>query len=213
MEKQPKKYPQLILGIGAIMGWFAVLLQFYLIIINKVASVLETIIRFFSFYTILTNILVAMCFTFLWLKPKSRWGLFFAQPKTLTAITVYICIVGLVYNTILRFLWNPTGLQFLTDELLHSVIPILFILFWIKFVPKNQLKWGDFWPWLIYPLVYLLYILSRGAFVEYYPYPFMDVNILGYNKVLLNSMFLCIVFLFISLLFVAIAKMISRKSL
>ena len=47
----------------AIIVWFAVLAQFYLIIENRVAPVTETIIRFFSFFTILTNILVAVYFT------------------------------------------------------------------------------------------------------------------------------------------------------
>jgi len=44
-------------------GWFSLIAQFYLIIINRTTSVGETIIRYFNFFTILTNILVALCAT------------------------------------------------------------------------------------------------------------------------------------------------------
>ncbi len=130
MQTQSTKTSQTFLVIGAIIGWIAVLSQFYLIIVNRVASVPETIIRFFSFFTILTNTFVAVCFTVLLLGQKTNWGKFFSAPKTLTAITVYISIVGIVYNLILREIWDPKGLQLFVDELLHSVIPVFFILYW-----------------------------------------------------------------------------------
>ncbi len=212
MEKQSAKSKQIFLAIGTLITWFAIVFQFYLMMLNRQTSIPEAIIRFFSFYTILTNILVALCFTFLWLKPKSRWGNFFSQSKTLTAITVYITIVAIVYNTILRFTWNPQGLQQVADELLHVIIPVFFILYWFIFACKDELLWKNVFLWLLYPLVYIVYILFRGAFAEYYPYPFLDVNALGYNKVFLNSAGLFIAFLVLSFLFVAIAKRMSRAA-
>ncbi|MDI6034670.1 Pr6Pr family membrane protein [Flavobacterium sp. LB2P84] len=194
-------------AIIAIVSWFAVVLQLYLIILNRVVSLPETIVRFFSFFTIQTNILVAVCFAFLWLKPKSKWGLFFLKPKKTTAITLYITIVGLVYNVILRFSWAPTGLQKVVDELLHSVIPILVLLYWILFVPKKELEFKNIFPWLIFPLGYLIYTLIRGAFFNFYPYPFVDVNVLGYSAVLLNSFFMLLAFLFFGTLLIGIGKM------
>ena len=120
---------KVILVSGSVITWFAVILQFYLIIVNRQASIPETIIRFFSFYTILTNIMVAVCFTALWLSPASRIGRFFSKKGTLTAATVYITIVSIVYNLILRFLWDPQGWQRLADELLHVIVPLIFLLF------------------------------------------------------------------------------------
>jgi hypothetical protein len=154
---------------------------------------------------------VAVCFTFLWLKPKSKWGLFFSKPKNTTAITLYITIVGLVYNVILRFLWAPTGMQKVVDELLHSVIPLLVLLYWILFVPKKELEFKNIFPWLIFPAVYLVYTLIRGAFFSFYPYPFVDVILLGYNTVLLNSFCMLLAFLFFGTLFIGIGKLKSRN--
>ncbi|MFP5079193.1 Pr6Pr family membrane protein [Pedobacter sp. JCM 36344] len=212
MKKITTKAKQIFLMIGATITWFAIGLQFYLIILNRVEAVPETIVRFFSFYTILTNILVALCLTVLLLKPNSRWGNFFSRPNALTAITIYIAVVGILYNLILRQIWNPEGFQRVADELLHVVIPLLFILYWCIFAPKAGLGWKNAFPWLIYPLIYAIYILFRGALSGFYPYPFIDVNALGYNTVLLNSVGLFIGFFLLSLLFIAITKAVSRRN-
>ncbi len=197
---------QLYLTILTIVSWFAILTQFYLVILNRTADLSTTIITYFSYFTILTNSLVAICTASILLKSNIRLGKFFSKTTNLTAITVYIIVVGAVYNLILRSLWHPTGLQQLTDELLHSAIPILFTLFWLIFVPKNELKWENAFRWLMYPLVYLMYILCRGAITDLYPYPFVDVNQLGYSKVLINSGGLAGVFLILSLLMILIGK-------
>lgn len=207
MGKQTGSTKQIFLAIGTLIGWFAILVQFYLHIENRISPVPESIIRFFSYFTILTNILVALSFSFLLSRPESSWGRFFSRTKTLTAITVYITIVGIVYNTILRFIWSPQGLQRVVDELLHLIIPIYFIIYWVFFVAKSGLRWSNIFSWLIFPFVYLVFILFRGAFSSYYPYPFLDVNKLGYNKVCLNAVGLLIGFLTISLLFVVISKL------
>lgn len=212
MQDKSLKLNSRFFAIIAIVGWFAVVLQLYLIILNRVASLPETMVRFFSFFTIQTNILVAICFSFLWLKPKSKWGLFFSKPKNTTAITLYITIVGLVYNVILRFLWVPTGYQKIADELLHLVIPILVLVYWILFVPKKTLEFKNIFPWLIFPAVYLVYTLIRGAFFSFYPYPFVDVVLLGYGKVLLNSFFMVLAFLFFGTLLIGIGKIKRMNS-
>ena len=98
--------------------WFAVISQFYLMMENRVTDVPETTIRYFSFFTILTNFMTALYFTFrYWQSNKRHW---IYNPGNLTAIMVYILIVGLVYQFILRPIWDPTGLQKFVDELLHS---------------------------------------------------------------------------------------------
>ena len=72
MYKTETKLPSFFLILIAIAGWFALASQLYLIIQNRVVSVAETIIRYFSFFTILTNLIVAICVTVLLLKPKSE---------------------------------------------------------------------------------------------------------------------------------------------
>jgi hypothetical protein len=200
-----------LLAIIAVCGWFALVSQFYLILVNRTASVPETIIRYFSFFTILTNLLVAVCCTVLLLRPASGWGRFFAKPGTLTAIAVYIAVVGIIYNIVLRSVWNPQGLQKIADELLHTVVPVLFLVHWLTGMPRSKIQQKAVLFWMIYPLVYITYILSRGTVSGFYPYPFIDVSRLGPGRVLLNAAGCAIVFVVLSLLFRAIANRLHKR--
>lgn len=196
--------------IGAVIGWVAVITQLYLMISNRVVSIPETLLRFFSFFTIDTNILAALCFSFILLRSNSGVGRFFTKATTITAITIYITIVGIVYNVILRSAWQPEGLQKIVDELLHVVIPALFILFWLIFIPIEQLKWKNAFSWLIYPGVYMAYAIIHGAITKFYPYPFVDVNQLGYNKALLNAALVLLIILLLSLALIATGKLMKK---
>ncbi|WP_395076673.1 Pr6Pr family membrane protein [Flavobacterium sp.] len=213
MDNKSDKAKLILPAVISVLGWFAVFLQLYLIIENRVASVPETIVRFFSFFTILTNILVAFCFTILWIKPKNKWELFFLSNKTATAVTLYILIVGIVYNLILRFLWAPTGWQKIDDEILHLIIPVLVLIYWFKSVDKKNLEYKNILPWLIYPSLYLVYTLIRGHFFNFYPYPFVDVIQLGYKAVFTNSFFMVLAFLIVGILLIGISKILSKQKL
>ncbi|MBA4198406.1 MAG: hypothetical protein C0459_12720 [Chitinophaga sp.] len=196
--------------IVALLEWFAVSTQFYFTISNRLQPLTETLIRFFSYFTILTNLMIAIYCSVLLLKPLSKTGLFFSQQKNTTAVTVYIVIVEIIYNTVLRGLWKPEGLLRLVDELLHLIIPALFFVYWLAFTKKNFLKWKDAFAWLLYPLIYVIYILIRGNFSGFYPYPFIDMDKLGVAKTLVNAGFVTLLFLLISVMFIGLGKLINR---
>lgn len=198
--------------LGAAICWFALIFQLYLIIHNRTASVGETLVRYFTFYTILTNFLVAICFTAEVVHKHKRRS-FFTKPSALAATAVYIGVVGLVYNVVLRFAWQPTGLQRVVDELLHLIIPIYFILYWLILVPKTRLKWSKLFSWLLYPAIYLVVIMVRGGFANYYPYPFVNVATLGYKKVAINCVFVLLVFMLFSLLVIVVSRRLVKRTL
>ena len=193
----------------AVSAWFALAAQLYIIIRYRNSSVGATVVQYFSYYTILTNLMIAWVTTTLFIRREDTSK----RQKMLTAILVYIMTVGLTYNTILRSLWKPQGLQLLADNLLHSIIPVLYLMFWIFFVRKQSLQWKDIFQWLIYPLVYLVYVLIRGAYFGVYPYPFVDVEQLGYARVMLNSLGVTAMILLFSLLFVGISKLLRKSQI
>lgn len=195
-------------SIGATLGWTALILQLYLSLANRTVSVPESILRYFSYFTILTNLLAAVSFSAVCLRSSGK--LFFARPLTLSAVTVYILIVGIVYNVILRSLWDPRGLQLFVDEFLHTVQPLLFLLFWLLFVPKKELQWRHAFNWLLYPVAYIIYLVIMGAITGFYPYPFADVNKLGYMTAMLNGVLIIAAFLVLSLLLIGAARIRSR---
>jgi len=195
----------------AVIAWFAVLAQYYLMIKNYPASIAETTIRFFSFFTILTNLLVAAYFTLIAIKTKSFFLRAVYNPGTLTAITTYITVVGLVYQIILRPLWEPKGFQRIVDEMLHSLIPVLVILYWYLYENKSLVSYKSIPKWLIYPLIYLICILVRGQFFNFYPYPFINVTNIGLSKVILNSLLLTGLFVALSAIFIKIGRTIKSN--
>lgn len=199
----------------AVVGWFALTLQFYLILTvpeNQALAVSERIIRFFSFFTILTNLIVALTASAIAFFPSSRLGTFAARSKLQAAVAVYIAIVGLIYSVFLRTVWDPVGLQALADHLLHDAMPIGYLVYWILFAPKSWVSWTEPFAWLAYPIAYVAYSLIRGAIVGWYPYWFVDVTQLGYPTALTNTGFVLLAFLIVGFIFVALAKLLSRTS-
>ncbi len=211
MEKQPSQLNKVLLAVIAVAGWFALITQFYLNITLRADSVFEVVTRFFSYFTILSNCIVTIACTVLLFKPGSNLGRFISKQQTLTAILVYILIVGLIYNTILRYTWDPQGLQKIVDELLHSVIPVLYLVYWLFFVSKNQLQWKNILPWLIFPFAYIILVLIRGSISGFYPYPFINAYSLGINKVVANSVGISLLFIIVALFFVGVGKFLNKK--
>ena len=195
----------------ASVGWFAVITQFVLMFENRSTSIIEMTIRFFSFFTILTNTLVSVYFTYQIFDAKRIKKNILQTDGTLTAITGYITVVGLVYQVALRHIWNPTGMQMIVDELLHTLIPVLVIIYWFLYEKKSAVKWKTIPKFLIYPLVYLLFIIARGAVSEFYPYPFIHVTELGWPQTLINIMVLFAVFLVLFVLFIGLGKLLAKK--
>jgi hypothetical protein len=175
---------------AALLGWAGLSIQLYLILLGRWelgASLLGGLVNCFSFFTVLTNTLVAVVLSFELTHRDSAARRWFLGPAVRSGIAVSIALVGLAYSLLLRHLWQPEGWQFIADELLHDVMPVLFIGYWWVCVPKGSLRLRHIGLWMLYPLVYFGYILLRGNLLAAYPYPFIDVATLGYPQVLINA--------------------------
>ena len=203
---KPRKIFLLII---VLVEWFALIAQLALHVQAVPTGLTESLIRFFSFFTILTNILVAVYATVLLTSPANKQSGFFFSASTQTAIALYIIVVGLIYNIVLRQLWDSTGLQAVLHDLLHTLAPLLLLIYWWKWVNARSLTFRNIPSWLVYPAVYAIIVVIRGHWPNWYPYPFLDAGKIGYSKVLINSAGLVIVFLVFSFLFVFLGK---RKS-
>lgn len=200
-----------LLALIALLSWLAVIAQFF---ISMEASTVDTVtqtVRFFSYFTILTNLMVAVYSTSLWLSPKRSIAVFFAKSTASTAVTLYILLVGLVYNLVLRGIWQPQGMARVVDETLHSIVPLLVLCHWWCIPDKGLLKWKDILGWLIYPFVYLIYTLAHGAISGFYPYPFVDVDALGLSKVLINSCIVGLAVVLMGVILIGIARFKAQK--
>jgi len=175
---------------AALAGWVGLAIQQYLIFYSRWstgASLLGGLVNFFSFFTVLTNTLVVVVLSYAVVDRDSAAKRFFLAPRVSSAIAVSIVLVSLAYNLLLRHLWQPEGFQFIADELLHDVMPLLFVVYWWRCVPKGTLQCKHIGLWVLYPLVYFAYVLLRGDLLGQYQYPFFDVGTLGYPQVFVNA--------------------------
>jgi carbon starvation protein CstA len=202
------------MAILAIMVWLALFIQFYISTVKYLSQGRTfggAIIHLWSYFTIQNNFLVALALTILLVLPASRAARFFSNPSVLTAIGVYITIVCLVYQLVLRKEHTQQGLFKFCDEIFHTISPPMFIIFWLIFITKPKLPWARSINWLLYPLIYCFYILIRGAISNYYPYSFIDGTKLTYMQIFINCVFLLIAFLTIGLILIAITR-VTRKT-
>ena len=181
------------------LGWFAIILQYWLIASTRSGpDLVAWTINYFSFFTTIGNILVALAMTLPWLAPRSRLAQWLLRPSVRTVIVAYIIVVGLVYHLMLRNLYNPQGWRLACVIILHYVIPPLFIIDWLAFVQKRHLSWKILFGALALPVLYVAWTLVHGAFTGFYPYPFINVARFGYAQVLMTigamiAAFVCLI--------------------
>ncbi|MDQ0650506.1 Pr6Pr family membrane protein [Pseudomonas cedrina] len=198
---------------AALAGWVGLVIQQYLIFYSRWesgASLLGGLINFFSFFTVLTNTLAVVVLSYAWVARDSAAKRFFSGPVISSGIAVSILVVGLAYNLLLRHLWQPEGFQFIADELLHDVMPVLFFIYWWRCVPKGSLRLKHIAGWVVYPLVYFGYALLRGDLLGQYQYPFIDVLTLGYPQVFVNAGGILAGFVVIALMVLGLDRFLLR---
>jgi len=142
-----------------------------------------------------------------------------ATPPALKgAVTLYVAITGLVYHLVLTnqasgFAMAPVERALpdaIGNQLLHTVVPLLAVLDWLLFDERSRFRWRYALYWLAFPLGYLAFALVRGLVVDRYPYPFIDVNELGYDGVAVSTAVFAVAFWILGLLFVAIDRWAGR---
>ena len=137
----------------------------------------------FSYFTIWSNIVVAVVTSILaWGRPRATAALRAARLDSVLLIT----ITGLVYAVVLAPISVQRGWENVSNTLLHQVTPILTVLVWLLVGPRGWVSWRTVLGALVIPLAWVAVMLLHGAFVLAYPYPFVDVAVLGYAAALVN---------------------------
>jgi hypothetical protein len=192
---------------GAALGWFTCIAQYYLNVRDD--GLLLASITYFGFFTMLGNIQVALAFASP-LFPRFPGAAFFNRPGVRTAIAVYITVVDVIFYFLLRKVYVPSGFGAVLNVFLHYIMPPLYVLDWLAFVPKQSLRYRQVPFWLIFPLAYAVVTMVRGATTGYYPYGFLDAGRFGYRLIGINIALLTLFFIFLSVGFVALGRWQAR---
>ncbi|MFJ4167856.1 Pr6Pr family membrane protein [Microbacterium sp. NPDC089698] len=140
-------------------------------------------VRLFSFFTIQSNLLVLAGSALL--ASKTRLGRV-GRVLFLDAL-LGIIITGLVFSFILAPDLELRAEAVFVSNLFHLITPTMFVIGWLLFGPRRQftittVAWALAWPaaWLVGTFV-------RGAVTGWYPYPFLDANVVGYPAALTGA--------------------------
>lgn len=201
------------IALTAIIAWLGLIIQIYVTLSTYAAdrTLAGVLIQFFTYFTVLSNLAVAIGLSAILLSPASSAGRFFSDSTTLTAIALYIAVVGLVFNTVLRDLLTLAGLGWWANEVMHVIVPVLYMVVWLFIIPKSKLQWQSAFSWLWVPFVYMIVVMIRGAICGLYPYPFMNAIKLGYGQIAINFTILFAVFLIIGLVLVMVSRLMAKK--
>ncbi len=199
----------------AVITWTALALQLALSIRLRLAAggtVLDGLVTYFGYFTITTNLLVALVLTVPTAAPASRLGRFFARAQVSLTAAASIVMVSLAYHLLLRGAWDPQGWDRVSDTLLHYVVPLLFTLYWVFVAPKAELRWADLPGLAVYPAAYFIYAVVRGSLLGQYPYFFIDVSVLGFWVSARNALGLLFCFWAVAALLLAVARWVPAPA-
>ena len=156
------------------------------------------VVRFLSYFTVQSNILVGLTSAALVLRPK-RSGLLWGVLR-LDAM-FGIAVTGVIYSTLLRGVVELHGAAAITNALLHYVVPLAAVLGWLLFGPRPRISENVLMLSLIWPAIYVAYTFANGAVDHWYPYPFIDVTKHGYAVVIRNGIGLIVLLVGVGALF------------
>lgn len=206
---------KIIASFGFIIGIAALLLQFSVSIPNSIndgRSLIMSVIRYFSYFTILTNLTIVLIYAAS-LFPRIGWLRILRTPIARATGASCIALVGLFYYFILANLWKPEGLWLIADVSLHYITPIIYVVWFALFHRSGSLKITRIPLMLTPPIIYLIYVMIRGAIIGEYPYPTFEIYNIGLTQVALNIASLIVFLSALSAIAVGIDRFSSiRKS-
>lgn len=189
----------------------------------------------YVFYTYQSNIIVTIVYSILVVKgiqnlrefphesPTPRLSYALHEIVTFT-ITVTFIIFASFLSDYTSMVAEDLRLQVqIGSSLVHYVVPILVILDYFVHVRNPNSRYRVVFYNLIYPLVYFAFVMIRaelggplhnsfpeGEHISYYPYPFLDVDLLGWKQVILSAFVLMAGFVVLGVVIVLIDHKLFR---
>lgn len=162
---------------------------------------------YFSYFTIWSNILVAIVATLLFVNPLRRSRIFrVLRMDSLIMITV----TGIIFAVILAPDVQLEGWQYVSNTLEHYITPVLTVLVFLLIGPRGLFRVSSVFLALIIPFIWVAYTLVRGAVIDAYPYGFIDVAAHGYGTVTINLIGVVIFGIILGFIYLGLDRLFSK---
>jgi hypothetical protein len=164
-------------------------------VVTEIATIVErgrfVPANFFSFFTIESN-LIAVGILLL----SALSGFAGKQSYRIAMLRGFnafnMIVVGVVFSLLLSGLDADLTAVPWDNTVLHYIMPVVVALDWFVDRPKTQLAFKNALVWLLFPLAYVTYSLTRGPIADWYPYPFLNPAEHGYAQVFATSAILLV---------------------
>lgn len=132
-----------------------------------------SVVNFFSYFTNLSNLLAGVVLIFGAFQSATHRAPSAWNDSVRGAVAANMAVVGVVFAVLLRDVDLGHLLPWVNTAL-HYVLPVAVVSEWLFQPPGSRLGVRQMFLWLAFPLLYLAYVLGRGAVVGWYPYPFLN---------------------------------------
>jgi len=199
---------RILIAIGA---WLGPVLQYWLMVHDQTLAMgaVKTV-HYFSFFTILSNLLAAAALTAPLLAPASALAAWAEQSGPRASIATYMTITAVVYHALLASQWSPKGLDLFADTLLHTITPAAYLIDLALRGGWGEARWTAAAKAMAFPALFGAWTLAHGALSGWYPYPFMNVTKRGYPAVMLTMIEMSLAFMLVAVVFVACLRIRAR---
>ncbi len=176
---------------------------------RAVAATPVRVLRFFTYFTIQSNLLAMTMAVSLVLRP-GRDGRIWRILRVASVVGMAVTFV--VYLVALAPILDLHGVAYWTDLGFHIAAPLLTVGGWLLFGPWPRLDRGSVLRFLWWPIAWIAYVLALGALTDWYPYPFLDVETVGYPRTLLNCLLVAVLLLSVGLVATRVDERLGRRS-
>lgn len=212
-------------GIAAGITWFGLALGMVLTVFNiyppvdiqpnslgvnadGVAGLFGRVVDSLSYFTNLSNLIVAVVLTMLARNPDRGGPVWHAvRMDSLVMIT----ITGLIYAIVLAPDAQVEGLDIIVNAIKHYIAPVMTVFLWLLVGPRRQITFASIFTALVIPIAWAIYTLIRGEFIAAYPYEFLNVIAYGLPAVLMNIAGVAALGIILGLLFWAVDRLLALR--
>lgn len=175
------------------------------------------------YYTVLSNILVFSSLIFFIIYDFNK-GDATTNIKLLRykgGVTMAILITGVIYHFLLAPSTKPEDFWTVRNLLVHYIVPWGLVLDTLVFDARKAYRLREPLYWSLAPLAYFAFALLNGLVLKLpiphaknspFAYFFINVNKLGWNKVLLNVLLISTGYIAVGYLIYFLKRFIGRKA-
>lgn len=175
-------------------------------------TALERFLDWSTYFTILSNVTIAVVLTVLLLRPAmfTRRGPVGLVWQALRLDSVMMIVVTAVVFNLLLAGGEKSGWDAISNAMLHIITPAVTALVWLVAGPRGLIRWSTILPALVLPLAWAGYALLRGSVIGAYPYPFLDVAANGLPSVLVFIGVICVFGVLIAIAMLGLDALMRR---